>query len=1380
MAEGLGNNVPSMNWKAMNLDQEFRRFKLHCDFVFDGPLASKNAAAKAGYVMTWLGDKGREIYSTMTWAPAVGENAAENKTPEGIFNKFENYVKPKKNTIRATVEFNRRKQEATERFDDFVTALKLLARDCDFGTMEERMIRDAIVLRSKHPAVMEKSFEKGDDLTLEGAVKIGQDYETSQASMQAINKDEDLSVSKIFIKKKDKRKWKSKPHEKSKSEAKRVRKCIRCGYDESHTRCPAKGAKCGYCNVKGHFAKMCLKRKSTHAVEVEDDERDCTTDDEESETEHCTYNMMNDDDSDSEEEYVCSTNNGDGKWWENISLHGKDCKVHIDTGAKKSLMSEETYKSLPNPKPELKPTSQRFRSYTKHPLQVLGKTTVNLKHNKKCVKAKIFVIKLDQCTLLSGDHSEALGLVKRIYAVKEMTKSLQEIEDMKTTGTLPGKYTIKVDPSVKPVVHGPRRQPQALKKLIIEKLDEMESNKAIVKCDEPTDWVNSMVVVVKESANKTKKVRICLDPRDLNKAVKREHHPAATIEDVISSIPNAKVFSVLDAQSGFLQIELDYESSLLTTFNTPVGRYRWLRLPFGIKCAPEIFQRIMDKMLEGIQGARAIMDDILVAAETVEEHDRILKEVIRRATEYNLKLNFDKCQVRQSEVKYVGHLVTAEGLKVDPNKVKAVVEMPRPENKDDVRRFLGFVQYVAKFVPNLSEVDEPLRALVKKDVEFYWEKPQIEAFSRLKKLCTEAPVLKFFDVNKDVTIQCDASSTAVGAVLLQEGQPIAYTSRSLSATETRYAQIEKETLAIVHACKKFHYYIFGKEVAVESDHKPLQAIFTKPILDAPMRLQAMMLRLQRYDLKVKYVPGQQIPVGDALSRASLQETEPDMKPITVNMVDHIAISEEKYRAFQTHTANELSELHHLILKGWPDTKNELPHSVREYWTVRDELSVSDGIVYRGMRLVVPPSLRKAMLQYIHRSHYGIVKCRSRAKETLYWPGMNAEIEDLVTDCPECQKLQNKQEREEMISMPVPEIPWVEVGTDIFEFKGEHFILTVDYFSKFIEVDKLPDMSSASTVTAIKRQLSTHGIPLVIRSDNGPQFSSKEFATFCSEWEISHVTSSPHLPRSNGEAERSIQTIKKAWKKNTDQYLAVLDYNTTPLESCGLSPAQLAMSRRPRNMVPTAKKLLEPSSYNLKRARKDLQSAKDYQKECHDRKHSKTLPVLQPGDPVQMAPLPGTDIWLPARVIRHHNTPRSYVVEYQGRKYRRNREHLRLTTYQAQENSKLALRRDEKPQESEKKPTRKEGPNKDQTIAMPPPKTNEARESPGLKSPVPVREKKPQSPVREKSRKESPERKSVSPVKENQPVKKSTEVFPSPRKSRSGRILKSTRNPDFEY
>ena len=230
--------------------------------------------------------------------------------------------------------------------------------------------------------------------------------------------------------------------------------------------------------------------------------------------------------------------------------------------------------------------------------------------------------------------------------------------------------------------------------------------------------------------------------------------------------------------------------------------------------------------------------------------------------------------------------------------------------------------------------------------------------NRATEYITEAPVMARFDPSKETTTQSDASSYGLGGVLLQEDRPIAFTSRALTQTEQRYAKIEKDALAIVRACKKFNYYVFGRHIEVESDHKPLQLIFSQPIHAAPMRLQAMLLRLQLYNLTFKYKDGKNIPVGDALSRAVRPDldVEPEFPPVTVNTVDFIAVSPKRYRQFQDCTLNELHKLHQVITKGWPDTRKEAPHNVREYWNFRDELGVADGIILKGMRIVVPPSM----------------------------------------------------------------------------------------------------------------------------------------------------------------------------------------------------------------------------------------------------------------------------------------------------------------------------------------------------------------------------------------------------------------------------------------
>ena len=567
-------------------------------------------------------------------------------------------------------------------------------------------------------------------------------------------------------------------------------------------------------------------------------------------------------------------------------------------------------------------------------------------------------------------------------------------------------------------------------------------------------------------------------------------------------------------------------------------------------------------------------------------------------------------------------------------------------------------------MPDLSTVDAPLRAVMKKEVDYYWGKLQQNSFAQLKEMCCSAPTLAYYDVNKEVTIQCDASSYALGGVLLQDGHPIAYTSRALTSTEARYAQIEKEMLSIVHCCKKFHHYIFSKPVAIENDHKPLEAILTKPLLSAPMRLQSMMLRLQPYDLNMTYKPGKQIPLGDTLSRANLPEAEPDIEPVMVNMIDHIAVTPGRMKQFQECTAKELNELHYMILKGWPDTKQQTPHSIRQYWNIRDELSVADGIVFKGMRIVVPPRIQSEMLKQIHESHLGITKCKQRGREALFWPGMSTQIENLVNDCTACNTYQNNQNSETLKPTKTPDFPWSEVGSDVFEWEGCHYLLTVDYFSKYIEVDKLSSLTTADTITAIKMQISRHGLPEKLRTDNAPNYSSREFQQFCKDYDIEHVTSSPNYPKSNGESERAVQTVKRLWAKCNDKYMALLDYRTTPLDSCGLSPAQLSMSRRPRNKLPISRELLKPKPYNLAQVKQCLDENKEKQRYYHDKKAGQDLPVLTPGDPVRIAPFPGSKQWAAGTVVGNHGLPRSYIVKCGGRRYRRNRKHIRVSAHNA--------------------------------------------------------------------------------------------------------------------
>ena len=280
----------------------------------------------------------------------------------------------------------------------------------------------------------------------------------------------------------------------------------------------------------------------------------------------------------------------------------------------------------------------------------------------------------------------------------------------------------------------------------------------------------------------------------------------------------------------------------------------------------------MEKLFEGVP-VEIIVDDFLIHGKDQVEIDNKLRMVLERSREVGLKFNPEKLKLRVSEVSYVGHLLTAQGLKPDPEKVRAIREMPAPTDKEGVLRLLGTVNYLDKFIQHKAELQGPISQLTQKDKSFVWDLQQQEAFDKIKSVIISAPALAYFDNNKETVLNVDASSTGLGGVLMQEGRPVAYGSRTLSSCEQRYANIERELLAITWGVQKFHTYVYGRKVIVETDHKPLQAIFKKPLNATPPRLQRMLLKLAQYDLEVRYVPGKDQVISDCLSRASVNTGE---------------------------------------------------------------------------------------------------------------------------------------------------------------------------------------------------------------------------------------------------------------------------------------------------------------------------------------------------------------------------------------------------------------------------------------------------------------------------------------------------------------------------
>ncbi len=501
-------------------------------------------------------------------------------------------------------------------------------------------------------------------------------------------------------------------------------------------------------------------------------------------------------------------------------------------------------------------------------------------------------------------------------------------------------------------------------------------------------------------------------------------------------------------------------------------------------------------------------------------------------------------------------------------------EMPQPTNCEELKRFLGIVTYVAKFIPNMAQITAPLRQLLEKNVDWVWDQEQSKAFTTLKAAIVNPPVLKFFDQKQPVCLSVDASSKGMGAVLLQNDRPVAYASKALTSCQQNYSQIEKEMFAIVHGCEHFHQYLYGqREVIVESDHKPLEAILKKSIHQAPLRLQRMILRLKPYAIKVKYTPGSQLLIADALSRSqmSAQINDPSDE-FEVNVLESGQISETMFEKLVEETKKdaELQQLHRVVMDGWPQTKPETPLEIRPYWSYRDEISGYDGLMFKGDRVIVPQVLRPEMLDRIHAAHLGIEKCKARARGSVFWPGMNSAIDEMVSECRTCLQFQRRNQREPLMPQEIPERPWSTVAADIFYYKGRDYLLVVDYFSKYPEVTRINHKNSEAVILAMKEMFARHGIPEKIIADNMP-FNSLRFRDFAREWEIEVVTSSPHYPHSNGLVERNVQTIKRLLKKSNDSkqdaFLALLEFRNSPISGMEQSPAELLMSRKLRAKLP---------------------------------------------------------------------------------------------------------------------------------------------------------------------------------------------------------------------
>lgn len=459
----------------------------------------------------------------------------------------------------------------------------------------------------------------------------------------------------------------------------------------------------------------------------------------------------------------------------------------------------------------------------------------------------------------------------------------KEYKDIFYSDQLPLSFTNQVKHFIRtknedPIYVKPYRQPPVQTQEIKSQVEKLLKNNVIEESHSP--WNAPVHLVPKKmDASGEVKFRMVIDYRRLNDITTDDKYPLPNITDLFDKLGKSRYFSTLDLANGYHQIEINESDRQKTAFSTEAGHYQFLRMPFGLKTAPATFQRAMDNVLRGLQGLHSLvyMDDIIIYSTSIEEHIKDLRSIFDRLRKANLKVQLDKSEFLRKEVLYLGHTITDQGLKPNDDKIKAVLNYPMPETVTEIKSFLGLIGYYRRFIKDFAKITKPLTSCLKKHTKIIINQKYIDAFNQCKELLTHAPILQYPDPTKPYILTTDASAVAIGAVLSQgtvgTDKPIAYASRTLSETETRYSTIERELLAIIWAVKNFRPYLYGNKFIIYTDHRPLA--WLDSLKEPNSKLTRWRLRLQEYDFETKYKAGKQNTNADALSRIKVHALDND-------------------------------------------------------------------------------------------------------------------------------------------------------------------------------------------------------------------------------------------------------------------------------------------------------------------------------------------------------------------------------------------------------------------------------------------------------------------------------------------------------------------------
>lgn len=1169
---------------------------------------------------------------------------------QDIVKLVQDHHNPKPSVIVQRFKFHTHSRKQGVSVPAFVAELRALSEHCEFGDVLNDMLRDRLVCGINDDSIQRRLLSEA-KLTYKKALEIAQAMETAANNSKDIQQASGAAQSDAVHHVAKERKGK---------QQKSV-ECYRCGGPHFASDCGLKDSVCHNCQKRGHIAKVCRGKnkqkkewgekpgKATHHLQEE----------EEPQEEECSFNMFN--------VHAISQPRAD-PIYATLKVNGADLKMEVDTGASVSVLSENAYHQLwkATKAPALKKSAIKLRTYTGECIPIIGAIEVDIDYEGQKAATKLLVVQGEGPSLLGRDILQKIrlqwgniwGEVKHMTAVQDiMAKYSDVFKD--ELGTLRG-TTVKlsVDPKAQPRFYKPRPVPYAMRAKVEAELERLQQA-GVIEPVEFSNWAAPIVPVVKEDGG----VRICGDYKlTINQASQLDTYPLPRVEDLFATLAGGQTFTKLDMSHAYQQLMLDEESKQYVTINTHKGLFKYNRLAFGVASSPGIFQRTMDNLLRNLPHVAVYLDDILVTGSTEEEHLRNLDQVLRRLSEAGLRLKRRKCVFQAQSVTYLGHRISAQGLSPVEEKVRAVKEAPCPKNVAELRSFLGLVNYYAKFLPDLSTVLSPLYQLLHKDNSWKWQQAQAEAFQQVKRLLHSDRLLVHFDPAKEVVLSCDASPYGLGAVLshrLEDGteKPISYVSRTLTTAEKGYSQLEKEGLAVVFAVKRFHQYLYGRRFSIFTDHKPLMGLFSELKGIPPMasaRIQRWALTLSAYQYHIVYRAGSENGNADAFSRLPLPETPryTGFPPETVFLLDRLANSPVTAKQIKTWTERDpvLSQVKRWVMQGWPEAVGE--ERFKPYAKRKLELSVLDGCILWGSRVIVPLPGQAQVMEALHDAHPGVSRMKSLARSFVWWPGMDNALEEEVKDCFPCRSNQKMPPSAPLHPWQWPGRAWSRLHLDFAgPFMGQTFLVLVDAHSKWLEAHIMSNITAAVTTDKLRGIFAIHGLPDTVVTDNGATFTSAIFKEFMEKNGIRHVCSAPYHPASNGLAERAVGTLKDALRKMTGHSLEtklsrfLFQYRITPHTTTGVSPAEMLFGRRPKSHLD----LLHPD------IEERVVRGQDTQKLRRDQ-HAKDR-VFQPGDHVYVKNFATGLPWLPG-VIQHQTGPVSFVVDLlDGRQVRRHQDHL---------------------------------------------------------------------------------------------------------------------------